>query len=193
MELAIYEEVWSKCIKPKIDSMLSEDNDIFLNGGPIKEKIWQTYQKCRNSVHTYMYDPDGLIDRHKVAAVMMYSIIVNKPLGLKFLHVEQLAKGSSLLANETLGFYTALSIVRSFILSDAREVSNGKKIEIFINGFIFPVCRHEDYLSNVYKMLYYSNLNECYDIFALSHVLFLIEVYTESEMKNKLVDIVKAS
>ena len=187
MELATYEKIWENIIKPKIDSMLAKDADILLNGGQLKEKIWLTYEEYKNKVHSYMHNPNGRIDRHKVASVMLYSIIVNKPFELNLLPVKREVNSSALLANEILGFHTALAIVRSFILQDAYEKSDKIKLEIFKDNFTFPECQHDSYATHVYKMLYYSKLNRCYDIFAFAHVLFFIEAYTELVRKNELI------
>ena len=130
-----------------------------------------------------MQDPDGRIDRHKVASIMLYSIIANKPLEVKILPLNQTVSGFSMLANETLAVNTALAIVHSFILTDATQKSDTIKYEIFEKGFIFPQCQHEDYLTHLYKMLYYAKYNQHYDIFAFSHVLFLIEAYMEHASK----------
>jgi hypothetical protein len=165
--------------------MLAEDNDLLFIGGQVKEKIWLAYEKYKNNVHTYMHNPDGRIDRHKVASVMLYSIIANKPFDIKFLHGNEKVKGISLLANETLGFSTALSIVWSFIMEDAEQKCDKNKTEIFKNGFIYPECQHDSYEENIFKMLYYAKHNGCYDIFAFSQVLFLIESYTELVRKNE--------
>jgi len=181
-----YDKFWGQSIKPQIDRMLSDDDDIFYIEGQIKEKIWLTYEQYKNTVHTYMHNPDGRIDRHKVASVMLYSIIINNPFELKLLPLKQEVKGSSRLANEILGFNTALSIVFSFLIQDANEKSDKIRIEIFRNGFIFPECQHEDYPTHVYKMLYYAKYNNKYDIFAFSHILFLIEAYTELKRKTEL-------
>ncbi|MCL2440551.1 MAG: hypothetical protein FWD14_02305 [Treponema sp.] len=187
MEYTKYEqEIWNKIINPKIVRMTSEDEDLLFIGTHVKEKIWLTYEKYKNSVHTYMHNPDGRIDRHKVASVMLFSIITNKPFDVKFLHGNQNLKGSTILANEILGFNSAISIVWSFIMSEAEQTSNSNKIELFKNNFVFPVCEHDTYEANVFKMLYYAKHNDCYDIFAFSHVLFYIEAYTELVRKNEL-------
>ena len=186
MDFTTYDRIWEKSIKPKIDRMLLVDDDIFFIGGQVKEKIWLTYEDYKNKVHSYMHNPDGRIDRHKVASVILYSIIINKPFELKLLPVKQKLKSSSLLANEILGFHAALAIVWSFILEDANKKSDKNKIEIFKNGFSFPECQHERYETNIYKMLYYSRLNERYDIFAFAHILFLIEAYTKLAKKTEL-------
>ena len=119
MDLTTYEKLWTESIKPKIDRMLSVDEDIFFVDGQVKEKIWLTYEDYKNKVHSYMRNPDGRIDRHKVASVMLHSIIINKPFELKFLSTKQEVNSSSLLANEILGFNTALAIVWSFLMEDA--------------------------------------------------------------------------
>jgi hypothetical protein len=186
MERTIYEKIWEKSIRPKIDRMLLADNNIIFVEGQIKEKIWLTYEDYKNRVHSYMYNPDGRIDRHKVASVMLYSTIINKPFEVKLLSAKQEVSGSTLLANEILGFHTALAIVWSFIIQDANQNSDKNKIEIFKDGFVFPKCQHNSYEENIYKMLYYSNFNERYDIFSFAHILFLIEAYTEFVRKTEL-------
>jgi hypothetical protein len=189
MDLAAYERIWEKSIKPKIERMLLADNDIVFTEGQVKQKIWLTYEDCKNRVHSYMHNPDGLIDRHKVASVMLFSIIHNKPFELKLLSNKQEVNSSALLANEILGFNTALAIVWSFIIEDANKKSDKTKIEIFKKGFVFPRCQHDSYEATIYKMLYYSKYNNCYDIFAFAQILFLIEAYTEFVNKTELAGI----
>lgn len=187
MEFAFYEKMWSDSIKPKIDRMIADDDDLLFTEGQIKEKIWYTYEDYKNKVHTYMRNPDGRIDRHKIASVMLYSIIANKPFELKYLHNKKEIKVSSTLANEILGFNVALDIVWYFIITEANQKPDNNKKEYFRNGFSFPECQHENYPTHIFKMLYYSKLNGNYDIFAFSHVLFLIEAYTELKQKNELI------
>jgi len=187
MDFQAYEKIWQNSIKPQIDRMTSTYDDIVYTEGQVKEKIWLTYEDYKNKVHSYMHNPDGRIDRHKVASVMLYSIIINKPFELKLIPSKREVNSSALLANEIIGFHTALAIVWSFILSDANEKSDKNKVELFKDGFIFPKCQHDSYETNIYKMLYYSKYNECYDIFAFANILFLIEAYTEYVKKTELV------
>jgi hypothetical protein len=186
MDITVYESVWADIIKPTIDRMLAKDNDILFTKGQFKEQVWMTYENNKNKVHTYMHNPDGRIDRHKVASVMLYSIIANKPFDLKYLYAGQIWHSSSFMANEILGFNVALGIVWSFILQEADSRVDMAKREIFRDAFVFPECAHESYPAHVYKMLYYAKLNGCYDIFAFSHVLFLIEAYTEYVKRTEL-------
>jgi len=186
MDFTIYEKIWKDSIKPQIERMLSNDDDILFKEEQTKEKIWLTYEDYKNKVHTYMYNPDGRIDRHKVASVMLFSIILNKPFEVKLLPGKREVNNSALLANEILGFNTALAIVWSFIMEEANEKSDKNKIDIFKNGFVFPECQHDSYEANIYKMLYYSNINQRYDIFAFAHILFLIEAYTEFVKKTEI-------
>jgi len=166
--------------------MLSENDEILFIGEHVKEKIWLTYEDYKNKVHTYMHDPQGRIDRHKVASVMLCSVIINRPFELKLLPSKSVLKSTSFLANEILGLHAALAIVWSFLMEDANNNSNAAKIEIFKDGFVFPECQHDDYPTHLYKMLYYAKFNEKYDIFAFSHILFLIEAYTELKRKTEL-------
>ena len=186
MDRPTYEKIWENCVIPKINRMLSADADIFFAEGQVKEKIWLTYEDCKNRVHSYMHNPDGRIDRHKVASVMLYSIIINKPIELKLLPVRRDVNISALLANEILGFHTALAIVRSFLMQDAASKSDRIKLEIFENGFIFPETQHDSYEANIFKMLHYSKYNDRYDIFAFAQILFLVEAYTDFVKRTEL-------
>jgi len=188
VDFATYEkQIWNEIIKPKIDRMIANDNDLLFVDNQLKDRVWLSYEQYKNNVHTYMSNPGGRIDRHKIASVMLYSIIANKPFEVKFLHGNQQAKGSTLHANEILGFNVALSIVWSFIKTDAEKKCDKNKIEIFKDGFVFPNCEHDTYAIHIFKMLYYAKHNNCYDIFAFSHILFLIEAYTELVKKNELI------
>ena len=188
MDKVVYESLWDLSFKPKIDRMLTSDDGIFFVEGQIKEKIWLTYEECKTTIHTYMHNPDGRIDRHKVASVMLYSILKNKPFELILSPSKHEVKSSSFLANEILGFHAALAIVWSFIITDANEKSDKIRIEIFKDKFILPKCQYDDYQTHVYKMLYYAKYNNHYDIFAFSHILFFIEAYTELKRRTELAE-----
>jgi hypothetical protein len=78
VDFATYEnQIWNNIIKPKIDRMLADDNDLLFVNNQLKDRIWLSYEQFKNNVHTYMSNPDGRIDRHKIASVMLYSIIAN--------------------------------------------------------------------------------------------------------------------
>jgi hypothetical protein len=186
MDKVEYEKIWNIIIYPKITRMTLINDEILFIEGQIKEKIWLTYEKCKNTIHTYMHNPDGRIDRHKIASIMLYSIIINKPFELKLLPTKEAIKSESLLANEILAFEVAITIVWNFIMQDAINNNDNIKSEIFKSGFIFPECKHDDYVTHIYKMLYYAKYNNKYDVFAFSHILFFIEVYTETIMKMNL-------
>ena len=190
MDKTIYEKLWVQSIRPKIDRMLLSDDSIFFIDGQVKEKIWLTYEDYKNKVHTYMHYPDGRIDRHKVASVMLYSIIANKPFEIKIFPTKENVRSSALLANEILAVHVAFAILQSFILQDALNKSDKMQFEIFKTGFIFPECQHDNYPTHIYKMLYYAKYNNHYDIFAFSHILFLIEAYTKLVRKTELAGMV---
>jgi len=62
MDFVTYEnQVWNIIIKPNIDRMLANDDDILFSGVQIKEKIWLSYEHYKNTVHTYMHNPESLI------------------------------------------------------------------------------------------------------------------------------------
>jgi hypothetical protein len=117
MELAVYEKLWACCIKPQIDRMLSADADIIFTEGQVKEKIGLTYEDYKNRVHTFMRDPDGRIDRHKVASVMLYSIIINKPLEVRVLPASREVNSTALLSAVMNQIYIKCFIIQKLIIA----------------------------------------------------------------------------
>ncbi|HCL58004.1 MAG TPA: hypothetical protein DHW82_13495 [Spirochaetia bacterium] len=97
---------------------------------------------------------------------MTYSIISIKP----FKKIKE--KGESFdsrCANEFLGFLIGLDIVNSFREKDG----------IFTTLNIALPEKEETYLIETIKTIYYSEIENNYDIFAFANIYFMIEKYSE--------------
>lgn len=125
------------------------------------------------------------IDRHKVASCIAGAILSTKPLE----YVEQ-KNGESMprilyLANETLAFFSALAIVKSFIRADT---SNKAKLDselkkVFLKeGFIFPTPAHDDYLPWVLYLLQEGS-KIGFNVLSFSNILYLLETYTFAQLE----------
>jgi hypothetical protein len=173
--------LWEKSYLPYVDYLKKiATNSRFNNEA--RDIIWQEYEETKSVLHTYMTDPDGKIDRHKVSAIIIFSILKIEPFKLVLPDNEKL-KPIEVLTNEAFAFHCALSTLKSFIVTDAVLKNDEKRIKQF-DDFIFPKCEHGDYSLYFIKSLYYSKKNKKVDIFSLANLLFMIEKYTELHNNN---------
>lgn len=180
-----YDKVIKKCIigiKEYADKRLS-DSSCLTDQRNARKRIFKNYQNKRDFViSNYMSKTSTVaLDRHKVAACMIYAILKAKPLKVNRMIANLPEK--ILLCNEYLAFFVALNIIEMY-----------KKDELLENGItddyeiIIPKSYHEDdtpnntYESNLCKSLYYISMTNVkqYDVFAYADILFLLEKYTDT-------------
>lgn len=173
-----YDVVIMQCIKKVLKE--AKQNECKYKGERSKYKIYKYYQDKRDFVkNKYMLQTEDIaIDRHKVAACMMYAILKENPIIVN--RLEYRLSEEILLANEYLAFFTAVNILEMYKKHE-NKLSNAD-YEI-----VLPKTYHEhnegssDFLSNTCKALNYIKLQGInkFDVFAYSSILFLIEKYTE--------------
>ncbi len=146
-----------------------------------RNSIFKFYQRKRIEIrNNYLGKPakaEKALDRHKVAACMMYAILKSKVLWVNRF-VPNLPD-RLLMANEFLAVYVGLNIIEQYRIEDGKDEPENK--------LIFPITYHEteseesDFLVNLCKGLYYLRRRiGTMDIFAYSNVLFFIEKYTDT-------------
>lgn len=146
-----------------------------------RNSIFKYYQRKRDEIkNNYMEKPienEKALDRHKVAACMMYAILKSKVLWVNRF-VPNLP-GRLLMANEYLAVYVGVNIIEQYRIEDGKDGTESK--------LIFPITYHEtnpeesDYVVNLCKGLYYLRRRiRTMDIFAYSNILFFIEKYTDT-------------
>lgn len=155
-----------------------------LNYKDRKNQIYNEYEKIREKSHQYLKDPDGLLDRHKVAAVLCFAIINNPPFTIP---KDQNLSAEGRLSNELFAIKCAFHIVLSFIITKAKEDGDNERLEIFSHGFSYPECKHGKYLDHICKSLRQATHNKAFDIFFFSQILYLIEEYTIMKHKAKYI------
>lgn len=141
-------------------------------------KIYVHYQRKRKEIkNNYMEPPVKALDRHKVAACMIYAILRSEVIRVN----KQITRlpNELLMANEYLAVYTAINIIEQY-----------KRDEIGIESeykLIFPTTYHEEddkksaFIDNLCKSLYYLRSKiKFMDIFAYSAILFFMEKYTDT-------------
>lgn len=193
MQKADYSDFYNTVIKPYIEEItadcgLGECKD---KGSHCKYRIYKCYQEKRDSVkNKYMQKADDVaLDRHKVAACMVYAILKVQPIKVnRFLWNLPEQK---LLANEYLAFYVALNIIAMYKRDELREAKMEKEAADY--EIIVPKTYHEgegaDFVSNTCRALYYLRLRGLtgFDIFAYATIFFMLEKYTDTITNLKIV------
>lgn len=152
----------------------SNDNIIYNNEkyNDFEKKFISLYEEISVS---YMKHNGESLDRHKVAAILMISIIEAKVLSLK----EEI-KGYIFFGNYVLAVDTGLN----YMLAELNKQLENKKIDL-INNYFFPnaMACDTDYYRIFYRNLYYSDINEKWSLNPLdiADKLFLIEYLTLKE------------
>lgn len=142
------------------------------------KKIFKYYQEMRDYIRcNYMSKKiDVALDRHKVAACMMYAILKAKPLKVnrKIANLDE----KILLANEYLALYAALNIVVMYKI-DQYQLKEGEYEILFPETYFNDPSN--DYVTNYCRTLYYismENLNK-FEVLAHANILFMLEKYTD--------------
>lgn len=153
-----------------------------------KEAVWEKYcslnKHCKN---VYMINPDGKLDRHKVAACYLCSIALEKPIRIK--QQENKTKNDDLyyVINERLAITTGLSILRGFLESSIRTTykdDEGKMNELLLkikDGIKIPndeEIHHGAYLDNFASEIYYATKEGKLHVLSIAHELYLLELLT---------------
>jgi len=176
-----FDGLWKNGFERKIDEIKSCCSDKILFDENRKEFIFEKYSNIRDFIkERYMKNKDGLLDRHKVAAIMMKAILIVEPFQLskkdngEILDTEEIPI-LAWFANEVFAIYCANVIVSSFLINE----EDTKMKDVYKKGLVIPDCRNEDsYLLQLAKELYYNKVEGHFDVFAFANILFLLEQYT---------------
>ncbi|RHX89536.1 hypothetical protein DLM76_21230 [Leptospira yasudae] len=183
-----FDQLWEISFSPKAAGLSSKYPNLKVNDSA-KDDIFKVYEETRKKIHNYMVDPEGRIDRHKIASTVVYSILKilpirgaqsQTPYELRFAKVE-------FMPNEVFAWHCGLSIVYSFIIEQAKRDKDQELIDSLKNGFKFPKCSHDNYEIHVLRSLYYARVNSKFDIFSFSHIFFLVEEYSKLALSSALI------
>lgn len=180
-----YEMIWDKVINKEINNYRSLYMNCIELIPNIKEEIWEKYVFLNNYCKVnYMKNPQGRIDRHKVAACYMIAIAMLRP--MRFVRkIDNI--NVPLAINETLSITVGLSLVRAFAIAAIREneclneEDANALVAKFQDGIKIPegkLVNHGTYLQNYANEIYFAALEGKMSILSLAHELYLLEVIT---------------
>jgi hypothetical protein len=147
--------------------------------------LYAEYESKKQSIHNYMVYPNGRIDRHKIAATFIHSILKIHPItgaipqsdyDLRFSKVEYLP-------NEVFAWHCGISIVYSFLMEELQTSNQQSILQRLKIGFFYPPCSHDDYQIHVLRSLYHAKVKATFDIFSFSHVFYLLEEYNKLKLQ----------
>lgn len=192
-------EFYNNVIQKYIDEFLDEDKRSGYNCLTFRKNkvrnIYIYYEKKRLEIRKYFMNLESKpMDRHKIAAVMMYSILKSKVIKVnKFIPN---LPSVLLMANEYLAFIVALGIIESYRKDQFKD--NSKNNNCYMLNLPTPYhgvsnhnasdCNNDIYITNTCKSLYYLTNWRKFDIFAYSNILFLLEKYTDLYNKRTIDD-----
>lgn len=146
---------------------------------------FKSFCKEKHMVSPSESDEALRIDRHKIASCIAGAILSTKPLEYVKLNNGESMPRILYLANETLAFFSALAIVKSFIRADTSnmaQLDSELKKEFLKNGFIFPHPAHDDYLPWVLYLLQEGS-KIGFNVLSFSNILYLLETYTFAQLE----------
>lgn len=184
-----YEQLWELGIRPMMQKYVDNYAGMIIDPDA-KKNIWEEY--CSFNAHcksVFMEGNEDRIDRHKVCACYIYAIVKAHVMTNK--EVKDNDK-FFLLANEYMAITVGLSLLRAFIIQNTISNENldrsvrEKTLKQVEGGIILPECNHGKYINNFATELYYTRLENNYNILSLAHSLFLLEIHTtQTEVLKK--------
>lgn len=181
------EVVIKKCIDEIFKCANSEGLDcaIKLKSNSSKN-IFKNYQFQRDYiVSNYMEKNISVaLDRHKVAACMVYAILKTMPIKVNRRICNLPEK--FLLVNEYLAFYIGLNIIEMYKLDETGH--HGEYQIIVPKTYYEEKNSNNTYESNLCKAWSYIRLDSMkrFDVLAYAHIFFLLEKYTDLSLELQI-------
>jgi len=152
-------------------------NSMLLLHSDKEDKFKTIFKKhYKHIMETYMADTVKNLDRHKVAAIIIISLIEVYPLEINELDDKYIFVG-----NELIALKTGLA----YMLKEINEKFIEKKADYKLKEFIFPEAQscNTSYMDIMCRNLYYSNKHYVLNPLDLADRLFLIEYITLLNLK----------
>jgi hypothetical protein len=167
-------------ISQQLASIQSNEKEIFIYNDNGLDKVFIDYNEMKIKIKKIITNDKFLLDRHKIASFFIYAIIKNKPILIKENYTDILNDDLEFIANSNLAVIFANYIIKTFY-----EAKNNKTIKIITPKS--DTTNYNDQLFSLIKLLKNRIENENDEeilLISLSHILFLIEKYSECKIEN---------
>ncbi len=181
------DKIWNDIVIPNYEEMCKQ-NGLLICPDCEKEAFFMHYNDIvRHAKEQYMLDCNGVLNRHKVAAAMMISILKTKPIKKVDKSYYQTDMNGQMIHwpfNESLAITLALSVLRAFIIARVDYAFSGKIVSkqifqdsIFEDKNIFedgiPVSDSE--IEEWEWELYQVRQDGAYNLLSVAHLIKEIE------------------
>ncbi len=148
-----------------------------------KSRLEQHYYSARDDAKAHTKATEKLLDRHKVAALMMIATIKSDP----FEKLVPVPSARNVHARFWLAFSSGLVILRRWILADIKDGTDKSPPDMHTKQFIMPKTMNGDgdYDKQTVLGLYQAHMSGRLDPFLLANILFLIDAYHRLAWKPK--------
>lgn len=186
----LFDEIWNEVILPLSEDICKSFNGIqMINRTEKKRSFLKKHfrKECMIFMKSYMYENATNIDRHKIAACMMKSILIVKPIKLPVRLTTLVILGRAyfpekvFLVNQYLALSVAITIIDGYINSD-----KNKKLK---HKVYFPETFYDNKDKYVYEQdvcldLYYTKPSSINTI-SYANIFFLLEKYSCRKIQSQ--------
>lgn len=179
------EKIWNSIIEDEIRAILDEYPNLYCPIDVVKKQLKEEFDDLLNHVNfKYMHQTSYIADRHKMAAILIVSILKVSPikmLGQQYYDTTEFFTFNAGLA-VTAGCSLLFSYMKKNITSNDRLTEQEKNEELQKLGkkLRFPKTNYEDYISNLKTEFCYTAYESNYNILGLADKLFWIEFYNKN-------------
>ena len=197
MDSKAYDKTWEEAILPAIKCIYDEcagEGNIYsfkeCDLERLKSKVFKDYDVIRSHLKDRYYQTDGsdesLIDTHKIAACLCYSLIKNKPFSFR---IEMDMSQHIFVSNYAVAYYSSVGFVYMTLIAEymfngypefAKKLQeNGKFIEP-------PVSKgHNEYAEGrIYALAQNDLYGNTFDILGYADMMYWIELYNRQMVEN---------
>jgi hypothetical protein len=184
--LEITEEKFSQKLRNQIHDLCEKSKKLYLDEDKFKS-VFKYYKEYNARFHEAMSKKGTKIDRHKIAAAFLCSIIKAKPIGYNTDGIIPAYLEKTV--NEQLGFLFGIYVIDTFNNSEEDAAPLDK--EIYLQRIQFPDCKKDDekgYINHFTKLFNDEKVRKELDfedssfninlLFYLSHIFFLIDSFS---------------
>ena len=182
---AKFDQIWKKSFVSRADLLLEHIGQDYLTFREKQEgRIRSKYISLKNESKEFMakhaeYKRDILLDRHKIASLILCAIIYVRP--FRIIKIDRKAPPTVRYVNELLGFICGLDMLKTFMVKDAR-LEDLAKPPVYqmplVKPEIKPEIKPESYIKQTLKGIYHAYDKKKLDAFILANLFFLIEQYS---------------
>ena len=167
-----FNDTWERIIRKKCISLSNQFGGLVCLEDSRKEVHLYYEESVAYAKNHYMTNPDGLLNRYKVAAALMIAVLKAKPIkkaSPKFYR----DPSDKWIFNEQLALYTGLMVVRDFILAEVNGEGGPRnwREEILLDKFSasLPLVKADREKWEI--ELYYLRQEGSYQLLSLAHEL----------------------